>query len=180
VLAQGELEFRRVVMVCPGLASAPFVELQTIQDGRPGVRLVSACRPVGVDANLLVDRGFIPDDKPERPRILRTSLPLVFMGELRTAPAKSALAPAPSNGRFFARDTEAMASALEVREPILSQTVFALSEVNPELGLVEPSAPPAAFSNNHLGYALTWFGLAAAALAFYAALLRRRLKKDTP
>ena len=43
-----------------------------------------------------------------------------------------------------------------------------------------PSAPPAAFTNNHLGYALTWFGLAVALIAFYGALLRRRMtRKDT-
>ena len=38
-----------------------------------------------------------------------------------------------------------------------------------------PSAPPAAFSNNHLGYALTWFGLALALVGFYIVLLRRKL-----
>ncbi|HAJ02034.1 MAG TPA: Surfeit locus 1 family protein, partial [Brevundimonas sp.] len=40
---------------------------------------------------------------------------------------------------------------------------------------LQPSAPPAAFSNNHLGYALTWFGLALALAGFYIALLRRKL-----
>ena len=39
------------------------------------------------------------------------------------------------------------------------------------------SAPPAAFSNNHLGYALTWFGLALALVGFYIVLLRRTLKQ---
>ena len=39
-----------------------------------------------------------------------------------------------------------------------------------------PVAPPAAFSNNHLGYALTWFGLAITLVVFYAALLLRRYR----
>ena len=47
VLAEGDLEFRKALIVCPGLASAPFVELQSIHDGEAGVRLISACRPAG-------------------------------------------------------------------------------------------------------------------------------------
>lgn len=38
----------------------------------------------------------------------------------------------------------------------------------------DPLPPP--LTNNHLGYAITWFGLAAALLGVYAALLRKRLK----
>ena len=65
-------------------------------------------------------------------------------------------------------------------------TLYALTSSNPEWTALRPSAPPAAFSNNHLGYALTWFGLALALVGFYIALLRRKLAdpaaqtKDTP
>jgi surfeit locus 1 family protein len=41
---------------------------------------------------------------------------------------------------------------------------------------VTPSAIPLDISNRHLEYALTWFGLAGALLAVYAALVRRRMK----
>lgn len=41
-------------------------------------------------------------------------------------------------------------------------------------GCGEP--PPAALTNNHLGYAITWYGLAAALIGVYIALLRKRLK----
>lgn len=37
-----------------------------------------------------------------------------------------------------------------------------------------PLRPP--LSNNHLGYAITWYGLAAALIGVYVALLRKRLK----
>ncbi|HBV12362.1 MAG TPA: Surfeit locus 1 family protein, partial [Brevundimonas sp.] len=49
---------------------------------------------------------------------------------------------------------------------------------NPELTALRPVSPPAAFSNNHLGYALTWFGLAAALVGFYAAVMVRRYRSS--
>ena len=105
-------------------------------------------------------------------------LPGVIVGELRTPPNPSPMAPPPANGRFYTRDGAAMARALGVEGPLRPEVVFAVSTANPETPTLRPSAPPPAFSNNHLGYALTWFGLAVALVGFYAALLRRRLKKD--
>ncbi|WP_453976514.1 SURF1 family protein [Brevundimonas sp. Marseille-Q4549] len=174
----GGLEFRKVLMVCRGLATAPYVELQTIHDGTPGVRLVSACRPEGEAFTVLVDRGFVADTISARPPVMETTLPLVLVGEFRSVPPPGALSPAPRDGRFYARDTAAMAEALHVAGPLRPEAVYALTATNPEFGALTPSAPPAAFSNNHFGYALTWFGLAIALVGFYVALLRRRSKKD--
>ena len=178
VLAEGDLEFRKALIVCPGLASAPYVELQSIHEGQAGVRLISACRPVGQDFTLLIDRGFVGDEVSVRPRVIETTLPLVMVGEFRTFDKPGAMSPAPRDGRFYARDTQAMAKALNVTGPVRPEAVFAITAVNPEFAALRPSAPPAAFSNNHFGYALTWFGLAIALAGFYVALLRRRNKKD--
>ena len=178
VLAKGEMEFRKALIVCPGLASAPFVELQSIHDGEAGVRLISACRPSGHDFTVLIDRGFVGDGVTARPRVIETTLPLVLVGEFRTFPKPGGMSPAPRDGRFYARDTAAMAKALNVTGPVRPEAVFAVTAVNPEFPALRPSAPPAAFSNNHFGYALTWFGLAIALAGFYVALLRRRNKKD--
>lgn len=172
------LEFRKVLMVCRGLATAPYVELQTIHDGTPGVRLVSACKPEGQAFTVLVDRGFVADAVSARPPVMETTLPLVLIGEVRSVPPPGPLSPAPRDGRFYARDTTAMAEALHVVGPVRPEAVYALTATNPEFGALIPSAPPAAFSNNHFGYALTWFGLAIALVGFYVALLRRRSKKD--
>lgn len=55
-------DFTRVSATCPGLASAPFVELYGIRDGRAGVRLISACPVVSHRyQTVLVDRGFVAD-----------------------------------------------------------------------------------------------------------------------
>lgn len=180
VLGEGDLEFRKALIVCPGLATAPYVELQSIHDGAVGVRLISACRPIDAAFSLLIDRGFIADEVSARPRVIQTSLPLVLVGEFRTVPKPGGMAPPPTDGRFYARDMAAMAQALKVVGPVRPEAVFAVTPTNPELAALRPSAPPAAFSNNHFGYALTWFGLAIVLAGFYVALLRRRLKKDTP
>ena len=70
-------EFRQVTIRCPGLASAPYVELQTIQDGQAGVRLISACpilKQTGmrIASVYLVDRGFVADVISARPSVARS------------------------------------------------------------------------------------------------------------
>lgn len=174
-------EFRRVTAVCAGLATAPYVELQSIEDGEAGVRLISAC-PIprqagsGVAPVYLVDRGFVADTVSARPPVVRSDEPVRITAVLRDTPAPGAMALAASGGRFYARDTAAMARALGVTAPAAPQTLFAVTSSNPDWRALRPSAPPAAYSNNHLGYALTWFGLALALAGFYIALLRRKSK----
>ena len=173
-------EFRRVILTCRGLSAAPFVELQSIENSDAGVRLVSTCAVEG-GPTLLVDRGFVSAEISSRPPVnAADTMPVVITGVLRRSPAPSALTPPPAEGRFYGRDAEAMARALKVEGPISPFTVFATTSTNPDWAALKPSAPPAAFTNNHLGYALTWFGLAAALIAFYVVLLRRRMtRKDT-
>ncbi len=166
-------EFSRTSVVCPGLASAAYVELQTIHEGQPGVRLVSACRPRNFPATFLVDRGFVADTISARPAVRASTEETRIVAQLRKTPPPGPMALPPDKGRFFARDNAAMARALGVTEPS-QYTLFALTSSNPEWPALQPSAPPAAFSNNHLGYALTWFGLALALAGFYIAMLRRK------
>ena len=47
---------------------------------------------------------------------------------------------------------------------------------NPEWAALKPAPIPTDIPNNHLSYAITWFGLAAALVGVYAALLWRRLQ----
>lgn len=173
VLALHDPAFHKVLVDCPGLEAAPWVELQSIQDGQPGVRLISACRPPDMSAEFLVDRGFVADDVSARPQVATSVTPLRLVAELREMPPPGPMALSAENGRFFARDTPGMARALGVSDPH-PMTLFALTSSNPEWRALQPSAPPAAFSNNHLGYVITWFGLALALAGFYIALLRRK------
>ena len=79
----------------------------------------------------------------------------------------------------YARDSAAIGRALGA-ERVSEFTLFALASTNPELGALTASAPPAAFANNHFGYALTWFGLAIALVGFYLALARRQMTAKDP
>lgn len=169
-------EFRRVVIDCPGLATAPFVEMHTIENGEVGVRLISACALPRKPFVTLVDRGFVPETISARPPVRPSTVPVRIVGQLRMPPKPSSFAPPPEGDVFYARDHLAMGRALGVRQWLASPMIFATTSSNPEWLALRPSAPPAAFSNNHLGYALTWFGLALAVLGFYIALLRRKPK----
>jgi len=173
-------EFARVVMDCPGLTTAPWVELQTIHDGEAGVRLISACRPVGSDFAVLVDRGFVSEGVSARPPVTASSAPIRIEGQLRQPSSPGAMALPPEGNRFFARDHVAMAGALGVERDVKTLMIYATTSSNPDWPALQPSAPPAAFSNNHLGYALTWFGLALALAGFYIALLRRKPSLKQP
>lgn len=179
VLAVPDPAFRKVAIDCPGLSSARYVELQTIHDGVSGVRLLSVCRPVRSSEVFLIDRGFVAGEISARPPVSATAAPVRVTAELRQTPPPGPMALPVEKGRFFARDNPAIARALGVGT-VNPNTLFALTSSNPEWEALQPSAPPAAFSNNHLGYALTWFGLALALSAFYIVLLRRRLNPPQP
>lgn len=176
VMAGRAPEFRRVVADCPGLASASFVELRSIQNGEAGVRLISACKADG--ATWLVDRGFVADEISARPPVVESDAPVRIEAVVRAASESGPMAIAPEGRHFFARDNVAMAQALGVEGPVAPWTLFAVTSSNPEWLALQPSAPPAAFANNHLGYAITWFGLALALAGVYLALLRRKLRGD--
>src|SRR3954447_17912654 len=60
-LAQGkDAELTRVSVVCPGIASAPYLEMYDLRDGQTGKRLISVC-PIAPASHgfrsILVDRG---------------------------------------------------------------------------------------------------------------------------
>lgn len=179
VLASGEpVEFRRVGVTCPGLARAPVVELRAIEDGEPGVRLISACRAEGGGGRVwLVDRGFVAETVSARPPADGAdTAPVTLEAVLRRAPdAHGAFTPPPEGRTFYARDAAAMGRALGVDGPVEDDLLFAVTETTPGWATLRPSAPPAAFSNNHLGYAATWFGLAIVLAGFYIGLIKRRL-----
>lgn len=175
--ARGEnLEFVRVSFDCPGLAQAPFERLYALQDGKTGERLISAC-PLAGGGAILVDRGFLPDGA--RAPVVYDPTPFEpfrVTGVLRRPDPANAFAPKhKSGGRWFARDLPAIAQALSVPRAA-SYFVAVETPTNPEDSALIVQPIPANLSNRHLGYAITWFGLAAALAGVYAALLRQKLK----
>ncbi|MDP3658850.1 SURF1 family protein [Phenylobacterium sp.] len=173
------LQFRRVVVDCPGLAQAPFLELYGLREGGAGSRLISACK---VDAaryrTILVDRGFVADTISARPPVDgAATAPVRMVGVLRL-PDKATFVTPPNDvaaNRWFSRDVAAMAKALDAPAPA---PLFLMAETssNPEWKALTPAPIPTEIPNRHFEYALTWFGLAGSLLAVYAAMLWRRWK----
>ena len=175
-LADGaDVGFVRVEADCPGLASAPFLELYSLRGGQAGSRLISAC-PVagGPYGTILVDRGFVADTVSMRPPVDRaTAAPVRVVGVLRAPEEASFVTPANTPDRWFSRDVAAMARTLGAANPA---PVFLMAETasNPDLPALVPSPLPVEIANRHLEYALTWYGLAGALVGVYAAMLWKR------
>ena len=158
--------FERVTLSCPATADRPSVELQSILDGTPGVRLITACE------GYILDLGFVPETISARPS-LEGSLTVTAVAREAHAPGLMALPP--EDGRFYARDNAAIGAALGVPAAHRDLTLYTETRAVDGFEALQPAPPPVAFSNNHLGYAMTWFGLAIALVAFYLVLLRRKL-----
>jgi surfeit locus 1 family protein len=94
---------------------------------------------------------------------------------MRGPEARSMFTPAddPAKGLWYTRDVAAMAKAFGLSDvapfAIDEEQAAGASPQWPRAGGTELSAP-----NNHLSYALTWFGLAATLLVIFGFWLRRR------
>lgn len=171
-----DVDFTRVRVACPGISSARYVELYGLRDGQSGARLVSACLLTGAAyPAILVDRGFVDGAVSARPPVGVDSRPVEVVGVLRSPDKPSAFAPANRPEMFYTRDAAAMAKALGAPTPA---PVFLMAETatNPDWKALVPAPIPAEIPNRHLEYALTWYGLAAALLGVYAAMLFKRRK----
>lgn len=167
------LDFARVTAVCPGLASAPYVKLYSLIDGQIGVRLISACvLTTGPYGSVMVDRGFLAETVTQRPAQSVSTVPTAVAGVLRQPDKANFVTPVPQNDQWYSRDVAAMAKALKADRPA-PVMLFAETSTNPEIKGLLPIAVPTEISNRHLEYALTWFGLAAALLGVYVAVLVR-------
>lgn len=170
VVDPAALEFRRVRLSGAYLSGKNLAMGLLTRDGRSGSRLLAPFR-LEDGRIVLVDRGFVAEARlrealaaapPAGPRLLE--------GIVRTPGAASWATPAPdlSLPRWYAPDLAAIGRALGlVLEPFL--VILERREADAE-PLAEPAAVAVDLPNPHLGYALTWFGLAAALLVFYILL----------
>lgn len=144
----------------------------------PGFRLIHAFT-LESGLRILVDRGFAPEavaprggPAPAPPAGLQR-----LEGRLRWPREASFFTPDPNQAErlWFARDVASMADALDAAPLLLVLTP-------PEDGAAAPDAPrwpeprteAIDLPNNHLGYAITWFALAAVWLVMSAVLGLRR------
>ncbi len=171
-----DADFTRVSATCPGLASAPFVELYGIRDGKAGVRLISAC-PVAASRfrTVLVDRGFVPDTVSARPPVdPAATAPVKLVGVLRVPEPGNFVTPKNLPGRWYTPRRGRHGPAVE-RALAGAGVPDGGDRHQPGLAGPGPRAPAVDIPNNHFDYALTWFGLAAALACVYVADLVGRI-----
>lgn len=150
-----------------------------------GARLVTPLERDGAPP-LLVERGWVPQDKAG---VARPEGPVTVTGYARPSETAGALAArdSPAQRQFFTFDTMAIGAALGITPAPFGLTVVGAGPARSEGGFGASPAPhrgalpdPArgfpAPRNPHLGYAITWFGLAIAWVVIFSLWGWRRVR----
>lgn len=142
--------------------------LASQEDVGPGKRIIEVFETEG--RRLLVDRGFVLDGA-KRPTLIKVAQAQV-VGKLQWPKDANSFTPVPDakTGLWFARDVPGMAAKLKA-EPIL---IVARAPTGD--GIVAMPVDTSNIPNDHWGYAITWFLLAAVWAAMSAALIWRNRK----
>ncbi|WP_086999674.1 SURF1 family protein [Rhizobium sullae] len=111
---------------------------------------------------ILINRGFVPVDKrnPETRQSGQLSGPVTITGLIRMTEPKGSLLQSndPASGRWYSRDVAAIAVEKGVTN---AARYFIDTDATPNPGgLPVGGLTRIVFPNNHLVYAITWFGLA--------------------
>jgi surfeit locus 1 family protein len=122
---------------------------------------------------VIVNRGFVP----EAMKAAATKGPqgeTRIVGLMRATERRNPFTPAddPAHGIFYTRDVEGLAAALKLG-PHAPFTLDAEAGPDP---LPQAGETRLTFVNNHLGYAFTWFGMAAALAGVFGVWAYGRLR----
>lgn len=152
--------------------------------GGPGFWVVTPFA-LSQGGTVFVNRGFapqgrqLPKDRAESPR----DGPTAVVGLMRQSETRGTFTPAdrPDENVFYVRNVSDLAAAKEISQPVAPFTIDLVAAETPPGGLPQAGETRMTFTNNHLQYAITWYGLAAALLTIFAVyvrgLLRERDKK---
>ncbi|MFO1034437.1 MAG: SURF1 family protein [Hyphomicrobiales bacterium] len=176
VLAAPDADYTPVTVSGHFMVHPPFRLLTSVK-GRPGWLLVQGFA-TAEGKSLLVARGGIPEDADLPPA---PQGELTLTGILRQHPGKPGFfdgANDVAGNSWTWWDTAGMLQALGATEPPDEGVVLHLLPGTAATEGLAVEAPKADLRNNHLGYAITWFGLAAALVAVTAAFLWRRGKQS--
>jgi surfeit locus 1 family protein len=129
----------------------------------PGFWIFTPARLAG-GGIVMVNRGFVPESRQDPKSRLEGEIsgPLQIVGAMRWPDARHWFTPSdePAHNLWFSRDPQAIAAAKGIG-PVAP---FYIEEESPAPpgGLPQPGKLVVELPDNHLQYALTWFGLAIA------------------
>jgi surfeit locus 1 family protein len=128
--------------------------------GGPGY-LVMTPLELSDGASVIVNRGFVPEERKDAANAGSTG-PTEVTGLMRASEDRTWFTPSddPARGQWFTRDVEHIAEALKLG-PHAPFSVDADASADPD-ALPEGGETILEFPNNHLSYAMTWFGMALA------------------
>jgi surfeit locus 1 family protein len=179
-LDRAEMEFRRVhfrAEFSDGEEALVFTAGSTLRSGTsgPGYWVFA---PVTVqDGNVVVDRGFAPETAKQPAAHAPPLSAIDIVGVLRWPDRRSFFTPAddPARNLWFVRDPAAIAASKgwgDVAPFYVEQEAPTPPSGLPVPGKLEPNLP-----NNHLQYAITWFGLAAVLAGMFGAYVWEAMRK---
>jgi surfeit locus 1 family protein len=130
-------------------------------------------------ATVIVNRGFVPLDHmdPATRQAANIAGPVSVTGLMRPPQSRNLFTPAdaPAEGRYFTRDPMEIAAHFGLKDPA-PFTIDREEKNIPPGGWPRGGTTLIDIPNNHLGYALTWFGLAIGLFGVFAAFAWRRLQ----
>jgi surfeit locus 1 family protein len=134
---------------------------------------------------VMVNRGFVPADRRDpatRPEGQLEGV-VTVKGLMRPPEARGMFTPDndAEHNIWFTRDPREMAFAIGINPiEVAPYSIDAAYDPNLPGGLPQGGETVISFPNNHLAYALTWFGLAIALLGVFIAYVRSRAKAAGP
>jgi surfeit locus 1 family protein len=170
-----EYEFRRAAARGRFLASRPALFFAHPPEGvssEPGY-VVATPFELAEGGVVLIERGFVPASKSNDPAVLAPPEgETTVSGVLRAPQSRNAFTPKDdaARGVFYTRDPTAVAAWSGV-EGLAPFTLALDAAAGPQRW---PRPLPAApqITNNHLSYALTWFGLTGAIIVIFTIYAR--------
>lgn len=158
--------------------------LYATADGQPGWHVITPLETPG-GKMVLIGRGFVPDalKDPSSRKLGQIEQVVEVTGLVRNPEQQGLFTPdnEPAANRWFWRDLQGMSVSMFPSSAVEIAPFFVEAEKSEVPGgWPEGGQTRLVIVNNHLQYALTWFGLAACLLGVYVAYVWGQFRRSRP